>query len=147
MGWSNDSTELTVINRCFTYLDFMLIIPGAVGSSLTGLIMCKFSSLGFLRYRWVIAKWEATIIGILVGAALLGPWQLQMLKLTSQAAGEILADTYNIVRLFFSVTGILQVILLIFIVTVSVRKPWSKSSTRQNEVRIRQTSTVNTGGT
>ncbi len=132
MGWSSDLDELAMLNKGFTYLDFLLIIPGAVGSALTGLIMCKFTRVGFTRYRWIIAKWTACIAGILVGAALLGPWQLQMLKLTSPAAGNILADTYNTVRLSFSVIGLLQVILLIFIVTVSIRKPWSKGPFRQS---------------
>ena len=136
MGWSNDLDELAVINKGFTYLDFILIIPGAVGSSLTGLIMCRFTNVGFIRYRWVIAKWAGCIAGILVGSALLGPWQLQMLRLTSQVEGGLLVDTYKTTRIAFAVVGLLQVILLISIITISVKKPWGKRCSSQRESRM-----------
>ncbi len=139
MGWTNDIKELAVINRGFTYLDFVLIIPGAVGCSLTGFIMCKNTHVGFLRYRWVVIKWAATMVGILVGAALLGPWQLQMLRLTSQVEAGILAPYYNTIRIAFAVVGLLQVILLISIITISVRKPWGPIKLSKNPLRAKKT--------
>ncbi len=135
-GWSTDIKELAVINKGFTYLDFTLIIPGAVGSLITGFLMCKTTGWGFIRYRWVIVKWAATLIGILVGAALLGPWQLQMLRLTSQMEGGLLVDTYKTIRIAFAVVGLLQVILLISIITISVKKPWGKRYSSQKESQM-----------
>ncbi len=137
-GWSSDIKELAVINKGFTYLDFALIIPGAVGSLITGFLMCKTTGWGFFRDRWVIAKWAATLIGILVGAALLGPWQIQMLKLTSQGEAGILTDAYNSIRMAFAVVGLLQVILLIATITISVKKPWGKSNMSKDALRLKK---------
>ena len=36
-GWSTNTAELALLNQGFAILDFALIIPGAVGSLLTGL--------------------------------------------------------------------------------------------------------------
>ncbi len=133
-GWSPNSLELAALNQEFAILDFALIIPGAVGSLLTGFVICKTTSWGFIRYRWVIVKWAGTLLGILVGSALLGPWQLKMVSLTSQAESILAAGSpYPSIRFFFSLTGLLQVILLLFIVTVSVIKPWGKRLTGQKE--------------
>ncbi len=137
-GWSSDIKELAVINKGFTYLDFALIIPGAVGSLITGFLMCKTTGWGFFRYRWVIAKWAATLIGILVGAALLGPWQLQMLQLTSQVETGLPTDTYNTVRMAFAIVGLVQVILLIAIITISVKKPWGKRNLTKDVVQLKK---------
>ncbi len=105
--------------------------------------MRKYSRVGFFRYRWMVVKWAVTIAGILVGAAVLGPWQLRMLSISSGTAAITLANSYNTLRLSFSVVSSLQLILLIFIVTVSVRKPWSKRLSRQIEVEIAEPKTLN----
>ncbi len=126
--------ELAALNQEFAILDFALIIPGAVGSLLTGFLICKTTSWGFIRYRWVIVKWAGTLFGILVGSALLGPWQLQMVSLTNQAEAALAASSpYHPIRFLFTLTGFLQVVLLIFIVTLSVVKPWGKRFIQQKD--------------
>ncbi len=131
-GWSTRSLELASLNQEFAILDFALIIPGAVGSLLTGFVICKTTSWGFLRYRWVIAKWAGTLFGILVGSALLGPWQLQMVSLSKQLEDFLEAGSpYHPIRFFFTLVGLLQVVLLVSIVTVSVTKPWGKRPGKQ----------------
>lgn len=133
-GWSENGQELAALNVNFSMLDFALIIPGAVGSLLTGFWICRTTSWGFTRYRWVIAKWAGTLFGILVGSALLGPWQLQMVRLSGQANVALSASgAYPTIRIFFTLTGMLQVVLLVFILTISVRKPWGKRLSRQTE--------------
>ena len=81
-GWSEDSQLLLALNQNFSLLDIVLIIPGALGSAVTGFVICKTTGWGFTRYRWIIVKVILTLIAILVGTALLGPWQLQMVKLS-----------------------------------------------------------------
>ncbi len=133
-GWSENGQGLAVLNRVFMILDFALIIPGAMGSMLTGFWICKKTSWGFTRYRWVIGKWIGTSIGILSGTALLGPWQMQMVKLTSQLEEALTPDApYSQIRWMFALVGMLQVTLLISIIALSVRKPWGKRLPEQNE--------------
>jgi hypothetical protein len=101
---------------------------------LTGFLICKTTSWGFTRYRWVIAKWIGTLSGILVGSALLGPWQMQMVELSSQPESNFVTGaSYGLMRTLFTLVGSLQVILLVLIVAVSVMKPWSKRLSRQTE--------------
>jgi len=134
-GWSENSQELAALNLDFSILDFALIIPGALGSLLTGFWICKTTNWGFTRYRWVIAKWIGTLSGILVGSALLGPWQIQMVRLSSQPEDALVNGySYGLIRTLFTLVGSLQVLLLVFIVAVSVLKPWGKRLSRQKEV-------------
>jgi uncharacterized membrane protein len=125
-GWSQDG-QLLALNQNLSILDFALIIPGAMGSALTGFVMCKKTSWGFTRYRWIITKEVLTITLILIGTACLGPWQMKLLELSEQP-GNLPIDNapYNLIRILFTTVGFLQVIMLICIVTISAVKPWGK---------------------
>jgi Predicted integral membrane protein (DUF2269) len=133
-GWSENSQELAALNVNFSIVDFGLIIPGAMGSLLTGFWICKTTSWGFTHYRWLVAKWIGALGGILVGTALLGPWQLQLVKQSSLMANAIGASpSYDLIRTLFTLAGFLQVLLLIIMVAVSVRKPSGKRLASQKE--------------
>src|SRR5512143_798269 len=133
-GWSQDSGLLLALNRNFSILDFGLIIPGAIGSALTGFIMCKKTSWGFTRYRWVMTKGVLTIIAILIGTFCLGPWQLKMVELSRQPQHILMADaSYNLIRILYTTVAFIQVVMLILIVTISALKPWGKRLPRQTE--------------
>jgi hypothetical protein len=118
---------LLALNQNFSLLDIVLIIPGAVGSAVTGFVICKTTSWGFTRYRWIIVKAILTITAILVGTALLGPWQMQMVRLSGQLQNAPMIDTsYDLIRSLFSRVGSLQVLLLLCILAISAFKPWGK---------------------
>ena len=136
-GWSVNNQELSALNQNFSILDFALIIPGAMGSLLTGFWICKTINWGFVRYRWVIAKWIGTLCGILVGTILLGPWQMQMVKLSSQLETTLVTGpSYELIRIVFTLAGLLQVIQLVIIVTISVRKSWGKRLVSRKETSL-----------
>lgn len=133
-GWSANNQELAALNVNFSILDYALIIPGAMGSLLTGFLICKTTSWGFTRYRWVITKWIVTLSGILIGTALLGPCQIQLVKLSSLAINAVdTSPSYDRIRILFTLVGFLQVSLLVFTVAVSVVKPWGKRLRKQKE--------------
>lgn len=50
-----------------TFIDDFIVIPGAVGCLLTGLVYSIFTGFGFFKLRWVAVKWVITIAGILFG--------------------------------------------------------------------------------
>lgn len=136
-GWSADSGQLLALNQSFSLLDLVLIIPGALGSALTGFIICRTTSWGFLRYRWIIVKGVLTIGAILVGTALLGPWQIRMVTLSTQPENElIIGGSYDLIRALFMLVGSIQVAMLLFILALSVLKPWGRYIPRQNEARL-----------
>jgi uncharacterized membrane protein len=138
-GWSVDGQQLAALNRNFSVLDFALIIPGALGSLVTGYLICRTTSWGFTRYRWVVMKWILTITAVLIGTALLGPWQMQMVKLSGQPGSLLVTSTlyhsYDLIRFLFTLVGSLQVLLLLSLIAISVRKPWGKCLLKQKEIR------------
>ncbi len=128
-GWSEDGRLLRALNENFSILDFALIIPGAMGSAATGFVMCKKTSWGFTRYWWIITKGLVTIAAILVGTALLGPWQMKLVELSGQRGNA----SYGLIRVLFTAVGFLQIIMLVCIVAISALKPWGKRTAKQNE--------------
>jgi predicted integral membrane protein DUF2269 len=136
-GWPADHRELAALNLNLTILDFALIIPGALGSLLTGFLICKTTSWHFTRYRWVIAKWIGTLSGILLGTLLLGPWQMELLKASSQLdEAPLTGSPYDLIRVPFAVIGYLQVWLLIAMVAISAFKPWGRRLSGRKEASV-----------
>ncbi len=129
-GWSDDIRLLLALNEAFSILDFAFIIPAAMGSALTGLLMCLKTSWGITRYWWIITKVVLTFSLILIGTALLGPWQLRLLDLSSKPPNG-LSSLYDSIRMLFTAVGSLQVLWLIAILAISVRKPWGKRIAEQ----------------
>ncbi len=138
-GWSDDSRALASLNIELALLDATLIIPGAVGSLLTGFLICQTTSWHFFRYRWVIAKWIGALSGILLGSVLLGPWQIQLVNLSGGLeSSPVPGSPYDLIRLPFTVVGLLQVYMLIAMIVISVLKPWGKRITRQVTTSLSQ---------
>lgn len=62
---------------------------------------------------------------------------MRMVQLSRQMESmRDIAGAYDVIRLLFTLTGAVQVLMLIFIVSVSVRKPWGKRVLKQQEHRI-----------
>ncbi len=136
-GWSEDHRQLSSLNMELAALDASLIIPAAVGSLLTGTLICRTTSWHFFRYRWVIVKWIGTVSGILLGTLLLGPWQIQMVNLSAELTGAPAAGSpYTSIRLPFTIIGFLQVYLLITMIGISVLKPWGKRVAKPEQERL-----------
>lgn len=136
-GWSEDGQLLLALNQTFSVLDFALIIPGAMGSALSGFVMCKKTSWGFTRYWWIITKGILTIVLILIGTFCLGPWQLKMMELSGQPENSLINNkSYDVIRILFTAVGLIQVIMLSCIVTLSALKPWGKRQARHKEIKL-----------
>jgi predicted integral membrane protein DUF2269 len=136
-GWSEDRGYLLALNQNFSLMDIALIIPGAVGSAVTGFVICKTTSWGFTRYRWIIVKAVLTITAILVGTVLLGPWQMQMVKLSGQLESTWMIDTsYDLIRSLFTLVSSLQVLMLMYILAISAFKPWGKRFSAKKEANL-----------
>jgi hypothetical protein len=59
-------------------------------------------------------------------------WTTQMVRHRNKK--EVMNKNY-LIRSFFTLVGSLQVLLLVFIVAVSVRKPWGKCLSKQKEIK------------
>ena len=53
--------ELYGIDRSMKFIDDFIIIPGALGSLLTGLLYSLFTNWGFFKHNWITVKWVTNI--------------------------------------------------------------------------------------
>jgi uncharacterized membrane protein len=114
------------INLTMHHIDVLIvIIPGAMGCLLTGLIYSIFTNWGFFRHHWITVKWVITVTAILFGTFYLGPWIQDMIRMSS--AGDVSANQeyLNVQKLHF-IYGSIQAVSLLFAVYLSVYKPWKR---------------------
>ncbi len=121
-----DGSELYGINRSIHHVDMnIVVIPGAIGCLLTGLIYSLFSNWGFFRHRWLTFKWIVTVSAILFGTFFLGPWETAMMDISGRIGIASLHDAEYLwnqrMNLLF---GSLQVTLLFATLFISIFKPW-----------------------
>ena len=123
-----DGQVLYGINQSIHHVDMVVVvIPGAFGCLLTGLIYSTFSNWGFFKHGWMILKWIVTIVAILFGTFYLGPWETNMMDISGKLGMEALSDPdylYN--QKMNLVFGTAQCFILMVTVFISIFKPWKK---------------------
>ena len=123
-----DGMELYGITATMKFVDDFVIIPGAVGALLTGLIYSIWTNWGFFKHRWVIVKWVITLYGVLFGTFALGPWLNALSPMAREMGMAALENpTFQHNRVMLMVLGTFQAITVIFALFVSVLKPWKKA--------------------
>lgn len=56
------------INQSTHHVDMLVIvIPGAIGCLITGLIYGIFTNWGFFKHNWMMFKWTITVTAIFLG--------------------------------------------------------------------------------
>lgn len=104
----------------------IVIIPGAIGCFLTGLCYSLFTSWGFCKHGFVLAKWALSIFLMLTGTFYLGPRERLLLELSkTQSAAELCAETGQYFITFHEYVnfGFVQSGLLVFLIILSGWKP------------------------
>lgn len=117
--------ELYGLNRGMRFVDDFVIIPGAFGCLLTGLMFSAFTKWGFFRHGWITFKWVINISCILFGTFWLGPW-LNSLAPMARAMG-LAAYHYPLYahNMFMNTVGAgVQLAFLMFALCISTLKPW-----------------------
>ncbi|MDL2260431.1 hypothetical protein LJB99_06130 [Deltaproteobacteria bacterium OttesenSCG-928-K17] len=132
LGPAASGGELYGYDLAMKFIDDALIIPGAMGCLLSGLLISLFTPWGFFKHRWVAVKWILTVGCILFGTFYLGP-QVNGRPPISEALGlAALNDAaYNAAhsRNFFG--GLAQFGAIVFMTAISVIKPWRKKATEK----------------
>ena len=125
-GDVDDGRVLFGINQSIHHVDMLLIvIPGAIGCLVTGLMYGFFTNWGFFKHNWLIFKWIMTVSTILFGTFFLGPWETEMMHISGDLGMMALNDSsylYNQKMNF--IWGGLQTFLLMITVFISIFKPW-----------------------
>jgi len=126
--------ELFATNAAIKHIDDFIIIPAALGSLLTGFLICLLTRWGFFRHRWVTVKWIVTITAILFGTFFLGPWVNGFVAISDTLRIDALADPiYVSSKNLNQIFGIAQTVIILFLVFVSVIKPWRKKKAENKQ--------------
>lgn len=127
LGPAESGPELLGYDLARKFVDDLIIIPGAMGCLLSGLLISGLTPWGFFKHRWVAVKWILTVACILFGTFYLGP-MINGQPLISQDLGLAAAadPVYAANRFHNTLGGGLQLAALIFMVAISVMKPWKK---------------------
>ena len=128
---ATEGMKLYGIDVSMKFIDDFIIIPGANGALLTGLIYSVFTGWGWFKHKWIIVKWCITIFGVIFGTFWLGPWVngfVSISKIQGLAALTDPAYLYN--RYMVLYWGSFQLSTLIFALFLSVFKPWKKRKSK-----------------
>lgn len=129
LSWITYDTgqELFMYYKCLVWIDRLLTVPAAIVSIGTGIIYGLFTPWGFFKQRWIIAKWIVCGVVVLLASLVFYP-------ACQHAYGTILQDcdcALNDSQVKASLklardASFYQAIALIFLVVISVFKPWRK---------------------
>lgn len=123
--------ELYMSARILQILDDYFVIGGACGSLLTGIIYSVFTNWGFTKHRWIEVKWIFTIIQMIFGTFVLGPYVNNNVEIADKLRDAALTDFQFISNangtLFW---GSIQVVVLLMYIVISVQKPWKRKTVK-----------------
>lgn len=120
-------------------IDDQLIIPFAMLSLVTGLVLCSALNWGFVRHWWVVVKGLMTVSFIVFGTIALGPWLNKSAEIASATSGATSLmglitqqdRLYLQLSRFLSVGVPIQMLLLLMVVVISYVKPWGLTPWRR----------------
>jgi hypothetical protein len=126
-----DGRELFGILSAMQFVDLYIIVPGALGCLLTGIVYSAFTGWGWFRHRWLTVKWAVCLYGVVFGTCSLGPWLEEMTAIAERSGMAALQDpVYLHNREMSMIFGTFQAATIIFAVFISALRPWRKKGER-----------------
>ena len=128
----NDAVGMYWMAEILEAIDMQILVPGAVGCLVTGIVYGIFTNWGFFKHKWLVLKWVLTIFMILFGTFYMGPLVKENViigKAVMEGGGDTALYWHNLSA--NAVAGLLQLILLTVVTVVSVYKPWKRSDKRR----------------
>lgn len=121
-----DGGVLYGMNQAYHHVDIcVVIIPGAFGCLLTGILYGALTNWGFFKHKWLIFKWVLTLVAIFCGTFFLGPWEETMLHLSKEMGMlAIINESYVSSEKNLLLFGTIQTLFLIAAIFISIFKPW-----------------------
>lgn len=120
--------ELYGILTTLDFIDIYIIIPGAIGVLLTGVIYSVWTRWGWFKHPWITVKWAICLYGVLFGTYPLGPWMSRLAHMSGDLGMAALHDpTFLHTRTMLFLFGTFQAATLVFAVFITALKPWRKT--------------------
>ncbi len=124
---ATDGMELYGISMSMKFVDDFIIIPGAIGSFLTGLLYSIFTKWGWFKHNWITIKWIINLFGVVFGTVCLGPWMNSMPPVVKAKGLLALTDvSYMNSQNMLHIWGTFQASTIVLAVFISTLKPWKK---------------------
>lgn len=129
LSWITYDTgqELFMYYKCMVWIDRLLTVPAAIVSIVTGIVYGMFTPWRFFQQRWIIVKWMVCGIVILLASLVFYPACQHAYGTILQDYDAALNDNQVIASLKLARdASFYQALALIFLVVISVFKPWRK---------------------
>ncbi|MGN0214103.1 MAG: hypothetical protein ACI4AH_04760 [Muribaculaceae bacterium] len=124
----NTSSGMYWMAEILEAIDMKILVPGAIGCLLTGIVYGTFTGWGFFKHRWLVVKWVLTLFMILFGTFYMGPLvkaNVVIGKAILEGGGDVAQYWHNVSANAYA--GMLQIVLLTIVTIISVYKPWKKT--------------------
>lgn len=136
LAWRNQNSTnpdiLYALNSAINLLDDFIVIPSAIGSLVTGTLLCWLTVWGFFKFYWVIVKWLITVALIVFGTFWLFPWANAATAISEAQKLQALENPLYMFDVKGVVIGTLaQVLCLLVIIGISFIKPWGRRPTKE----------------
>ncbi len=112
-------------NSLLKIIDLYIIAPGAAGCLITGAIYSYRYGFGFFRLKWVVVKFLMNITFLLFGGVVVMP-EIDAAITLSKNLTAVSEETAAIQAMHISI-NIMQWLVIVFLVFLSVFKPWGKT--------------------
>lgn len=123
---ANTPEVLKVSHHLIHVVDLSLIIPGLLGVIITGIFLSLKTHWGFVKHYWIMTKEIITLITIGIGS-ILNIWVQSSIKITTEKGLNALHDPiYLHDRNMLIISAAIQTSLLVFVIVISILKPWGK---------------------
>lgn len=124
-----EGQELYGIICTLKYIDDFIIIPGAIGLLITGILYSLKTQWGWFRHRWITVKWIICVYGVVFGTYPLGPWLNETVPIAKvEGLNAFTNPVFLHNRTMLMVFGTFQAATIVFAVFASALKPWKRKA-------------------
>ncbi len=132
-----DGDVIHGINVARSLMGEYIIVPSAILTVVTGVLLCSFTNWGFFKHYWLITKQLVTLISIVVGSVWLGPMTKDMTVISEAARSQALQNSHYLsIQSTTAFGGVLQTLALLVIIVISTVKPWGRRKTTRRETNV-----------
>lgn len=118
------ASEGSLIQSCYQVMHVLAntsVKASTIGTTLTGILLSIWTKWGLFQFYWILAKEALTILFIGLNLWGIYVWTLQALN-------NLDNPTFSAAQIELWIGVCVQLISLIFIVAISVFKPWGRRS-------------------
>jgi len=129
-----DIVDYVPVNKLIFRIFDGVIVNISIAVAISGLVFSLFTNWGFFKFRWIIIKW----LSVLLLAAIIIVFAVPSFNGMAALSDTFGVKSYNMVDYLKTeydvyIYTILQLTILIFIVFISVIKPWGQ---RKQKIKI-----------